>query len=88
MEVAYLRSYENMGKAAVRCVSGCTCEESSLDGHHSEKNSQVFLHSFKASQHANCTVEVEGGCEEGEGALLGAGSTQLLLHSFKCAAPH
>ena len=41
IELAYLSSYVNMGKAAVTCVSGCTCEPSTLDGHTTEKHSQV-----------------------------------------------
>ncbi len=41
VELAHLRSYEKMGIGIVRCVSGCTCDETKMDGHHNEKNSQV-----------------------------------------------
>ncbi len=41
VEISYLRSYEHMGVALVRCESGCECEETYMDGHHSERNSQV-----------------------------------------------
>ena len=41
VEIAYLKSYEHMGMALVRCESGCECEETYMDGHHAERNSQV-----------------------------------------------
>jgi DNA polymerase alpha subunit B len=41
VELAYLRSYERMGIGIVRCERGCSCEETLMDGHHNEKNSQV-----------------------------------------------
>ncbi len=50
VELAYLRSYERMGQARVECASGCTCEPSTLEGHHREKTSQVFLHELRVSQ--------------------------------------
>jgi hypothetical protein len=46
VQLAVLKSYENMGKAKVVCTSGCTCNPSIIDGHHLEKNSQILLHSF------------------------------------------
>lgn len=42
IEVSYLKSYVNMGKASVTCVSGCTCEQTKIDAHNQEKNSQVW----------------------------------------------
>jgi hypothetical protein len=42
-ELGYLRSYENMGRAAVRCEGGCKCEPWTLDGHHESRTSQTFL---------------------------------------------
>uniref|UniRef100_A0A7S0S1A6 SGNH hydrolase-type esterase domain-containing protein n=1 Tax=Chlamydomonas leiostraca TaxID=1034604 RepID=A0A7S0S1A6_9CHLO len=59
VEVAYLRSYEHMGQASITCVSGCKCQESTLEGHHEEQNSQLHLHHFYASQHSNCTIQVK-----------------------------
>jgi DNA polymerase alpha subunit B len=41
VELAYLKSYESMGVALVRCEEGCTCEDTHMDGHHTERNSQV-----------------------------------------------
>jgi len=58
IEVAYLRSYVNMGQASVVCESGCTCTESKIDGHHTDKTSQLFLHEWKASQSDHCIVAI------------------------------
>jgi hypothetical protein len=46
VQLAILKSYEKMGKAKVECTSGCTCKSTTFDGTHSEKNTQLFLHSF------------------------------------------
>ncbi|KAG1658766.1 hypothetical protein FOA52_001308 [Chlamydomonas sp. UWO 241] len=59
IELSYLKSYVNMGQAAVRCVGGCTCDESRIDGHNDEKNSQLHLHEFKATQADECLIEIE-----------------------------
>ena len=42
VEISYLKSYENMGQAAVTCESGCSCERTVVDGHGQEKFSQVW----------------------------------------------
>ncbi|GIM14751.1 hypothetical protein Vretimale_17546 [Volvox reticuliferus] len=55
----YLRSYEHMGKAAFRCVSGCTCSSKEYDGHHEEKVSQLYMALMEVSQHAACVMEVQ-----------------------------
>ena len=41
LELAYLKSYENMGQATISCVSGCTCEVQNLEAHHDMKVSLV-----------------------------------------------
>ncbi|GLI64554.1 hypothetical protein VaNZ11_007873 [Volvox africanus] len=55
----YLRSYEHMGKAEFRCVSGCTCSSREYDGHHEEKVSQLYMARMEVSQHPACVLEVE-----------------------------
>ncbi|KAG2434505.1 hypothetical protein HYH02_012172 [Chlamydomonas schloesseri] len=55
----HLRSYEHMGAAALRCVSGCNCSEVRVDAHISERVSQVYLVKMEVSQSAACEVEVE-----------------------------
>lgn len=39
--MSYMKSYANMGMAMVRCISGCACAETKIDGHNDEHNSQV-----------------------------------------------
>ena len=41
MEVSYLKSYIKMGKAGFACISGCTCEATQVDTHHTDKISLV-----------------------------------------------
>ena len=41
MELAYLKSYTDMGQASVVCAWGCRCADTLLEGHHSDKTSQV-----------------------------------------------
>jgi hypothetical protein len=43
IELAYLKSYSGMGAAVLRCLSGCQCQETRIDGHHEARNSQVWL---------------------------------------------
>eukprot|EP00195_Chlamydomonas_chlamydogama_P016102 CAMPEP_0202891718 /NCGR_PEP_ID=MMETSP1392-20130828/1712_1 /ASSEMBLY_ACC=CAM_ASM_000868 /TAXON_ID=225041 /ORGANISM="Chlamydomonas chlamydogama, Strain SAG 11-48b" /LENGTH=508 /DNA_ID=CAMNT_0049575555 /DNA_START=27 /DNA_END=1553 /DNA_ORIENTATION=+ len=58
VELAYLKSYEHMGKAKVECVSGCTCNAPVLDGHCVERNSQLHLFNFYVSQAAECIIAI------------------------------
>jgi len=37
--VAYLTSYEHMGRARFSCASGCTCAPSEADAHHADRTS-------------------------------------------------
>eukprot|EP00798_Chlamydomonas_sp_ICE-L_P032025 gene32025-16549_t len=57
-EIAYLASYESMGKATVACVSGCKCPPSIINGHHTARNSQLHLHNIHVSQHPECVVSI------------------------------
>jgi hypothetical protein len=41
LQLAYLMSYEHMGVATVRCDSGCSCNDTLIDGHHKQHWSQV-----------------------------------------------
>ena len=58
IEIAYLKSYVQMGQAAVRCISGCTCNDTVMEGHHDEKTSQLYLHEFSATQHDACVISL------------------------------
>ncbi len=58
MELGYLRSYENMGRAAVSCEGGCSCKAWTLEGHHDQRNSQTFLQGFPVSQADECIIAV------------------------------
>ncbi len=41
LQLAFLMSYERMGVATVRCDSGCSCNDSLINGHHKDHSSQV-----------------------------------------------
>jgi palmitoyltransferase len=56
--LSHLRSYEGMGVAQVRCVSGCTCTTTYLDGTWEQQATLQYIHRFKVSQHAKCRVRV------------------------------
>ncbi|KAG2429693.1 hypothetical protein HYH02_013951 [Chlamydomonas schloesseri] len=58
VELGYLRSYENMGRANVSCEGGCACKTWTLEGHHDQRNSQTFLQGFPVSQAEECIIAV------------------------------
>jgi hypothetical protein len=58
IQLAYLRSYNKMGKAEVRCSGGCSCRPMLVDGHHSSRTSTIFLLRVQPSAGARCVVSV------------------------------
>eukprot|EP00798_Chlamydomonas_sp_ICE-L_P025706 gene25706-11364_t len=58
IEIAYLKSYRKMGRALVKCESGCICSITSFDGHHDAKTSLLNLHEMKVSQHEECIMTI------------------------------
>lgn len=58
VELLYLRSYEHMGKASVACTSGCSCSKKILDGHQSERSSQLHVLTVLVSQSPACVITV------------------------------
>jgi hypothetical protein len=46
---------------APRCESGCKCEETTIEGHHTSQTSQTFLHSIRVSQSPQCVVSITVG---------------------------
>jgi len=56
--VTYLRSYEHMGQAVMRCASGCVCTQAVANGHHREHNSQSYQITLQATPHPECIVTV------------------------------
>ncbi|KAG1660750.1 hypothetical protein FOA52_010624 [Chlamydomonas sp. UWO 241] len=58
VQIAYLQSYENMGKASITCEGGCACPASTpIDGHNpGDKTSQTHLHAFYVSQAEDCII--------------------------------
>lgn len=44
--LSYLASYESMGVARVKCVSGCKCQESEIDALWQEKASMLMTAEF------------------------------------------
>ncbi|KAI3430747.1 hypothetical protein D9Q98_009159 [Chlorella vulgaris] len=53
-----LRSYEGMGTARVECVSGCSCDPSTVVNSWAVATSVFEAFSFQATQHQRCRVRV------------------------------
>ena len=74
VQLAHLKSYEQMGIAAVTCESGCVCPPTRFDGHHAERSSVTLLHNFYVSQAAECVLRVtvlqESSSSGGEGDVV------------------
>ena len=52
ISLSILSSYEHMGQAEVTCVSGCRCDNSTIDGHVPDhKHSIPKEHGFRLFQH-------------------------------------
>lgn len=56
--VAYLKSFEQQGRAKVQCMSNCKCNETLFDGYWTREASLTELHRFQASQHKQCKLRV------------------------------
>jgi len=56
LAMAYLKSYEHMGRFRLDCVSGCSCEAREVEGHHTEKDSQTYVAQLLVSQSARCII--------------------------------
>ena len=61
VHLAYLRSNGRMGRARVRCISGCFCQETVMDGFNptATKSGALHLLHFQASQAPSCQLSVE-----------------------------
>ncbi len=51
-----------------RCEGGCTCIDTTLEGHHIQRNSQTYLHKLRVSQAPDCMVSIT----VAEGTMSGA----------------
>eukprot|EP00798_Chlamydomonas_sp_ICE-L_P021436 gene21436-28402_t len=58
IEIAHLKSYANMGKFKLSCEDGCSCIPVTIDGHHGDRTSQLFLSEARVSQGSNCTLVI------------------------------
>jgi hypothetical protein len=56
--VGYLASYEHMGQARLRCVSGCSCADVDVNGWIKHKSSQTFVARLHTTQHAKCRISI------------------------------
>ncbi len=71
-----------MGKANVTCVSGCTCQPNILNGHTTERSSQLTMHGFFVSQSEKCVIRLTG---ERSGLWVTAFSVyRLCMASIRC----
>jgi len=59
VQVAHVKSYETMAAATLKCISGCTCDESIIEGHLPKtKNTQLYLHVVYVSQAEECVLSI------------------------------
>lgn len=50
--LAYMASYERMGRARAECVANCTCEPSTIDASWQEKASLMQMHFMEVKDEA------------------------------------
>ena len=78
--LGYLRSFRGgMGLAVVKCIKGCTCADTLMDGRWEQKVSLLQVHGFPVSQHAKCRIRVaivprDAGSGKAAVAAAGGGS--------------
>lgn len=53
------KSYERMGKALFQCISGCTCNNLTIDAHHTLHGSFSVVHWVAVTPAEKCTVQAE-----------------------------
>ncbi|KDD72804.1 hypothetical protein H632_c2877p0, partial [Helicosporidium sp. ATCC 50920] len=58
VSLGVLRSWERVGHAEVRCVSGCTCAATKLDPLWKSKSSQMSFMGVEVTQHSECVVSL------------------------------
>ena len=93
--LTYLRSYERMGVAQVKCVAGCACPTTEIDGTWEARASLLQIHRFKVGwgrwQHsvrdrrrvsrASCSSWQHGRSRLPKGVLLFAWRPQVSQHA-------
>lgn len=57
--LSYLKSYVNMGQAVASCWSGCSCQPQHADGHHTLRQSTVFLVRLLPTEAPDCVIAVQ-----------------------------
>lgn len=94
--LVYLRSWQGMGVAHVRCVSGCACDTTTIDGTWHKRVTVMQHHSFKVGQRACpgrlaqrawCRPRQPGGPGHGGQAVCRAGSLGGGLQQRNPATP-
>ncbi|KAL4442042.1 hypothetical protein ABPG77_011303 [Micractinium sp. CCAP 211/92] len=56
--LSHLRSYAGMGAAHAECVSGCTCNPTTLEGTWEQRVSLFYMTRFHVSRHSRCRIRV------------------------------
>lgn len=83
----HLRSYQHMGRAAISCISGCSCDAVVVDAHHNVTTSQTLLVRLDVTPHERCQMQVEVLAETSSGehkfkviSLMVVAATPSTLH--------
>lgn len=56
--VSFLKSYEHMGQADLSCVSGCECQATTVDAHHTDRISVTVTATLKVTSTERCVLRV------------------------------
>ena len=90
--LGYLRSFSGgMGQAVVKCVKGCTCADTLVDGRWEQKVSLLQVHGFLVTQAKMCRIRVtivprdSGGGGGNAAAEAAGGSNKFQLTSVMVA---
>lgn len=58
LALSYLRSYSDVGKARVECVSGCTCEPKVFDAKNEARTSELHTERMEVTPAAECLLKL------------------------------
>lgn len=56
LAVSYLRSYSDVGKARVECISGCTCGSKTLDAKNVRQTSELHTERMEIGAASECVL--------------------------------
>ncbi len=58
LALSYLRTYGDIGRVRVECVSGCSCKATDMDGQNKLRTSEIHTERMEISPHKECRVKI------------------------------